>query len=154
MSIDIACPSCGRLIYAPEQWAGKDMVCPGCARPVRVVDSDEDPASGELPVQLACPNCDAPVRVVPKLVGRRVFCNACRAALLVSLTLEKSEDFSPSLLERGVRSPGRTGQEGPNDTMVRANSKTGCPDSTPHRLAPTFSSTYTGISTFNSAAAR
>lgn len=38
---------------------------------------------------MACPNCGASIRLVPKLLGRRVFCNTCRSALQVSLTLKQ-----------------------------------------------------------------
>lgn len=91
MSIDLSCPNCGRVIYAPSAWAGQEIVCPGCGKALDRSGTASQPPLSEEPVQVTCPQCQAPLRVVARLVGRHVFCNTCRTGLLVSLTVTKAE---------------------------------------------------------------
>lgn len=90
MSIDLSCPNCGRVIYAPSARAGQTIVCPGCGRALERNGAASQPPLSEEPVQVACPQCQAPLRVVARLVGRHVVCNACHTGLLVSLTVIKA----------------------------------------------------------------
>jgi len=92
MPIDTLCPNCGRLIYAPEEAADGEVLCPGCEAVVRVADSARFWLQRQAPIALACPVCDAPVRVAPRLVGMRVRCNTCQAVLFVSLSLTRADD--------------------------------------------------------------
>jgi len=92
MSIDIACRHCGRVIFAPEEFVGKDLICPGCEKPVRVFRPQKDVGPAEEPIPVACPNCDASIRLVPKLLGRRVSCNTCGTVLKVTMTLKEAEE--------------------------------------------------------------
>ncbi|NUQ61664.1 MAG: hypothetical protein HUU20_04195 [Pirellulales bacterium] len=121
MSIDVACPSCGRLIYASQERAGKSLVCPGCGKRVHAMHSDPVAAPGEEPVLLTCPDCNALIRivpsVVPRLLGRRIFCTTCGAALLLSLTIKKGTHSAPANGHQAIPDSRRQREGSPDGTV-------------------------------------
>ena len=80
---------------------------------VPVSDTSNTSGISEEPIPVACPNCSASIRLVPKLLGRRVFCNTCRSPLQVSLTLKRIEAPHP-------QEPIRGRQEVSHEVLARA----------------------------------
>jgi hypothetical protein len=82
MAINISCPKCGCVVYAPEKVAGKTKLCPGCGQSISIpLDCS---ALSEKPETLNCPQCNSTLRLVRQFHGRKVKCNKCGVVLAVS----------------------------------------------------------------------
>jgi DNA-directed RNA polymerase subunit M/transcription elongation factor TFIIS len=55
MSISVSCPSCGKLLKAPDSAAGKLAKCPNCEAKVRIPEAILDAEAVPLPSQEADP---------------------------------------------------------------------------------------------------
>jgi predicted RNA-binding Zn-ribbon protein involved in translation (DUF1610 family) len=58
MSISVRCPSCGKVLKAPDSAAGKLAKCPNCEAKVRIPDAILDAEPVPLPSQEAAPEAD------------------------------------------------------------------------------------------------
>ncbi len=60
MSIRVAC-HCGHVTRARAELAGKELVCPACARKCPVPRADTDPLPPALPGEILCAHCRSPL---------------------------------------------------------------------------------------------
>jgi DNA-directed RNA polymerase subunit M/transcription elongation factor TFIIS len=54
----VRCPSCGKVLKAPDSAAGKLAKCPNCEAKVRIPDAILDAEPVPLPSQEAAPEAD------------------------------------------------------------------------------------------------
>ena len=106
MSLSITCPHCGKRLKAPENLAGRRVACPGCQGVVAVAavgasnasatecSTTATPQPTSQPAEkvggtksetllAACPQCAKKLKVPQALVGQRVRCPACQAAVTI-----------------------------------------------------------------------
>lgn len=98
MPIRVVCPSCSKVLKAPDTLAGKRAKCPACRGRVKVPEQwsaheqstdnlDEvdpfDEQEAEPAVSFTCHRCKAVLGIDGSMVGRQTVCPSCNTVLLV-----------------------------------------------------------------------
>src|SRR5262249_17765183 len=122
--IRFRCPSCQKVLKAPESGAGRKVSCPRCGQRVQIplplteqdVLSDPIGESGKTPehVLFNCPSCNDPVRVPEQSLGRWVTCSKCGFGF-AAMREESSTTYEPPQVRRPPPESGPdAGGEPPN----------------------------------------